>query len=107
MAPVTRFAAFKYKPDVTDAQKRTALEGLIKLYQENEHLVNYGPRGGRNNSPEGFDKGFDVVFTVQFKSETARDEFIPDAKHVEYKMSIIDLVEDVIVYDFVEGEYGY
>ncbi len=67
MPPVTRFAAFKYKPEVTNEQMRTALDGLIKLYDANQHLVNYGPRGGRNNSEEGFDRGFNVVFTVQFK----------------------------------------
>lgn len=86
MAPVTRFAAFKYKSGTTDEQKRKILDGLIQLYKNNEHMINYGPRGkytssisvhardccrtnlgGRNNNPEGHDKGFDVVFTVQFK----------------------------------------
>ena len=23
--------------------------------------------GGKNNNPEGFDKGYDIVFTTQFK----------------------------------------
>lgn len=67
MAPVTRFAAFKYKPTVTSEQKRAAYDGLVKLYAENADRINDGPEGGRNNSTEGFDKGFDVVFTVQFK----------------------------------------
>ncbi|KIP03532.1 hypothetical protein PHLGIDRAFT_235963 [Phlebiopsis gigantea 11061_1 CR5-6] len=107
MAPVTRFAAFKYKPGTTEEQKRKALDGLIALYEENAHLVNQGPTGGRNNNPEGLGKGFDIVFTVEFKSEANRDEFIPDPKHVAYKMSIMDIVEDVIVYDFVKGDYGY
>ncbi|THV04054.1 hypothetical protein K435DRAFT_962039 [Dendrothele bispora CBS 962.96] len=107
MAPVVRFAAFKYKPGTTDAQKRQALDGLIKLYEENARMVNHGPVGGMNNNPEGFDKGFDVVFTVEFKSKETRDEFIPDEKHVAYKMSIMEIVEDVIVYDFEKGVYGY
>lgn len=67
MPPVTRLAAFKYKPGTTNEQKKAALDGLIELYEVNKHLVNYGPKGGMNNSTEGFDKGFDVVFTVQFK----------------------------------------
>ena len=45
MAPVTRFAAFKYKPGTTDEQKRQVLDGLIKLYEENAHMVNHGPVG--------------------------------------------------------------
>ncbi|TFY57465.1 hypothetical protein EVG20_g8540 [Dentipellis fragilis] len=110
MAPVVRFAAFKYKPGTTDAQKRQSLEGLLKLYEENARLVNHGPVGGYLLVPRfwgGFDKGFDIVFTLEFKSKEARDEFIPDAKHVAYKMSIMDIVEDVLVYDFEKGDYGY
>lgn len=45
MAPVTRFAAFKYKAGTTDAQKRKSLDDLIKLYEENAHMVNIGPVG--------------------------------------------------------------
>ena len=45
MAPVTRFAAFKYKPGTTDEQKRKALDGLIALYEENAHMVTHGPTG--------------------------------------------------------------
>lgn len=89
MAPITRFVAFKYKPSTTDAQKRHALEGLIKLYNDKAHLVNHGPLGpclttrlcihklslisfsdspgGRNNNPGGYDKGYDVAFTIEFK----------------------------------------
>ena len=45
MAPVTRFAAFKYKAGTTDEQKRKVLDDLIKLYEENAHMVNHGPVG--------------------------------------------------------------
>lgn len=45
MAPVTRFAAFKYKAGTTEEQKRRALDGLIKLYEENAHMINHGPIG--------------------------------------------------------------
>lgn len=85
MPAVTRFAAFKYKPEVTDEQKRDVVDRLIVLYEVNSHLVNVGPvgkrswkihysleleyrvLGGRNNNLEGADKGFDVCFTVEFK----------------------------------------
>ncbi|EGO02873.1 hypothetical protein SERLA73DRAFT_150463 [Serpula lacrymans var. lacrymans S7.3] len=107
MAPVTRFAAFKYKPGTTNEQKRASLDGLIKLYEDNAHMVDVGPRGGANNSTEGFDKGFDVVFTVVFKSKAHRDEFVPDPAHLAYKESIMSIVEDVIVYDYEEGVFGY
>lgn len=45
MSPVTRFAAFKYKSGTTDAQKRDILDRLIKLYEDNAHMVNIGPQG--------------------------------------------------------------
>lgn len=45
MAPITCFAALKYKAGTTDAQKRKALDDLFKLYEENAHMVNVGPVG--------------------------------------------------------------
>lgn len=63
---VARFAAFKYKPGTTNAQQRRALDGLIDLDDENKDLVNDGPRGDRNNNPEGFGRDFNVLLTVQF-----------------------------------------
>ncbi|KAH7910668.1 hypothetical protein BJ138DRAFT_1135865 [Hygrophoropsis aurantiaca] len=107
MAPITRFAAFKYLPGTTDMQKRQSLDGLINLYNANADMVNVKPRGGRNNNTEGFDGGFDVVFTVEFKSKVTRDQFILNEEHVKYKNSIMGIVAEVIVYDFEEGDYGY
>ena len=32
-----------------------------------QHVITHQVLGGKNNNPEGFSKGFDVVFTVEFK----------------------------------------
>ncbi|KAF9461973.1 hypothetical protein BDZ94DRAFT_1262652 [Collybia nuda] len=107
MAPITRFAAFKYKPGTIDVQKRQVLDIIVKLYEENARMINYGPFGGKNNNPGGHDKGFDIGFTVEFKSKECRDEFNADEKHAQYIMAIRDILEDVFIYDFERGDYGY
>ncbi|KAI0032438.1 hypothetical protein K488DRAFT_85860 [Vararia minispora EC-137] len=107
MPPVTRFVAFKYKPATTDEQKRRVVGDLVELYKKHADFVNHGPVGGKNNNPDGFDKGFDVVFTLEFKSEKHRDDFIPQPDHIAFKSSIMPFLEDVLLYDFVKGEYGY
>ncbi|KAI0709910.1 hypothetical protein C8Q76DRAFT_740318 [Earliella scabrosa] len=107
MPPVTRFAAMKYVEGTTDAQKRQILDGLRTLY-DNEYVTPGGGfRGGKNNNPEGFDKGYDIVFTTQFKSQEARDQFTADPRNVGFKEQIVGLVADVVVYDFEDNDWGY
>ena len=42
--------------------------------------------GGRNNNPEGFDKGYDIVFTVRFRSREAIDKFTDDPREVDFRV---------------------
>lgn len=69
-------------------------------------VIRTNETGGRNNNPEGLSKGFDVLFTVEFKvchnfimktyrlmdtylqSQKHRDEFIPHPTHVAYKVKL-------------------
>lgn len=87
MPAVTRVAGWKYKEGTTDEQKRVNKDGLLRVYAELAHFVNHGPiglyhrsicmedvklslgydAGGKNISKMGFDKGFDLVFTTEFK----------------------------------------
>ncbi|KZV63055.1 hypothetical protein PENSPDRAFT_224294 [Peniophora sp. CONT] len=107
MPAVTRLAGWKYKEGVTDEQKRFAKDAMLKLYEDLAHLVNHGPVGGKNNSQMGVHKGLDLAFTVEFKSEEARDEFNPHPIHAESVQKVLTpLIEDLFVYDFVKGDYG-
>ncbi|KZV63054.1 hypothetical protein PENSPDRAFT_657640 [Peniophora sp. CONT] len=106
MPVVTRVAGWKYKDGTSDEQKRVNKEGLLRVYAELAHLVNHGPIGGKNISKMGFDKGFDLVFTVEFKSEETRDEFNVHTIHEEYVKGIQESFEDIFVYDFVKDDYG-
>ena len=45
MPAVTRVAGWKYNEGVTEEQKRTVKDGLLKTYTECVHLVNHGPAG--------------------------------------------------------------
>ncbi|KDQ49483.1 hypothetical protein JAAARDRAFT_42901 [Jaapia argillacea MUCL 33604] len=104
MSPITRFVAFKYKPTVTEEEKKAAIQGLLDLYALKSEYVS-DVQVGKNNNGEGYSKGFDVAFSVKFRSVEDRDKFNPDADHITYGMSVIPIVEDLMVYDFVNGEY--
>ncbi|KIM82354.1 hypothetical protein PILCRDRAFT_820757 [Piloderma croceum F 1598] len=106
MPPITRFAAFKYKQGTTGQQKRAWFDGLVSLYAANADRVNFAPKVGCNHNPQGYGKEFDVMFTVEFKSEQDRDGFMADPRHNEYRASIKDIVEDIIFYDFVAVDYA-
>ncbi|KZV63042.1 hypothetical protein PENSPDRAFT_758265 [Peniophora sp. CONT] len=106
MPAITRIAGWKHKEGTTDEQKRANKEGLLRIYTELAHLVNHGPIGGKNVSNLGFDQGFDLVFTAEFKSEATRDEFNPHPIHDAYVKGMQEIIEDVFVYDLVKGDYG-
>jgi len=107
MAPITRVAFFKWRPDATDEQKKGALERLLEMYKKMEHLTNYAPRGGAYRGREGMNKGFDVCFTTQFISSEARDEFNTSPDHDVVKESMTPLVMDAMAFDFEEGQWDF
>jgi predicted GTPase len=62
MTPITHIVIFKYAPSATDAEVHLAASRFLALQDECEFE---GKRylavtGGRNNSTEGLDKGFQV-----------------------------------------------
>ncbi|VDB91709.1 unnamed protein product [Peniophora sp. CBMAI 1063] len=106
MPAVTRVAGWKYKEGVTDEQKRTTKDGLIKIYADLAHLVNHGPIGGKNIASMGLEKGLDLIFIVEFKSVEARDEFNPHPIHDAYVKELQEVAAELFVYDFVKDDYG-
>lgn len=85
MPAVTRIVAFKYKSTVTEERKQQVIDDLNKMFQHNEHrmialptgqssrsilfllLTRIPHEGGKNISPEGHAKGFDLVLTFDLK----------------------------------------
>ncbi|OCK76763.1 hypothetical protein K432DRAFT_428489 [Lepidopterella palustris CBS 459.81] len=108
MAPIIRFVAFKYKPSVTETQKRKVADELVALYELHAALLDYGPRGGKPINSVKLSKGFDVAFTAQFKSREAIEEFDHADQHTDVGNHIKPLIEDAFVYDYEEAErFGF
>ncbi|KZV63056.1 hypothetical protein PENSPDRAFT_758279 [Peniophora sp. CONT] len=106
MPAVLRLAGWKYKEGTTDEQKLVAKDGLIRLYTDLAHLVNHDPIGGKNTSKLGLNKGLDIAFTVEFKSEEARDEFDTNPMHETLVKEFGQFVEDIFIFDLVKDDYG-
>ncbi|KAL4267549.1 Stress-response A/B barrel domain-containing protein [Pleurotus pulmonarius] len=96
---ISRFLGFKFKED-------TAIKGLFKLYENLARYVNEGPVGGKS-LVQGPNRRFDYMFTVEFKNAAARDAFSASPEHEGGKARLASIVEDVLAYDYVKGEYGF
>ncbi|KAL0947823.1 hypothetical protein HGRIS_013891 [Hohenbuehelia grisea] len=104
---INRVAGFKFKLSVTDEQKAEARDGLINLFRDLRHLLHRELRTGSNNDSQGFSKDFDIVFTAEFKDEKSRRDFNDSEEHQKFKDLVLSLAEDVIVYDFIDGQFIY
>ena len=55
---------------------------------------------GRNNSPEGLDHGYQHGFMVTFRSEAARDAYLPHPAHQEFVAFLKPFVKEALVFDY-------
>ena len=55
---------------------------------------------GKNNSPEGLNKGFTHCFIVTFENEKARTAYLPHPDHQAFVSILKPILEDVFVIDF-------
>ncbi|KAJ5025085.1 hypothetical protein PSV08DRAFT_27720 [Bipolaris maydis] len=105
--PVTRIATFRFRDEVTPAQKGDRTAAFLALYAEHPELLAEGPKGGRPlNTPLNLtnvkrESVWDTGFVVVFKDEAARQKFDLDPGHDRLKEETDPLLEQVFVYDFV------
>lgn len=94
--------AFKFKPTATQAEidhlvnEFRALPGKIKQI----HTFEWGT----NVSPEQHDKGFTHLFTLTFKSDKDRDEYLVHPDHKAFGKIVGPVVADVFVIDYWAGK---
>ena len=55
---------------------------------------------GKNNSPEGLNKGFTHCFIVTFTDTRAREKYLPHPDHQKFVSMLKPIMEDVFVIDF-------
>jgi hypothetical protein len=59
---------------------------------------------GKNNSPEGLDKGFTHCFLLTFDNEDDRAVYLPHPDHKAFGAEIGQFIEDVLVVDYFTGK---
>ncbi|KAK4180519.1 putative stress responsive A/B barrel domain protein [Triangularia setosa] len=108
---VTHTVLFQIKVDADSKDVKAACDRFIALKDSCLHPTRNTPyiksiKGGKDNSPEGLQNGITHGFIVEFSSVEDRDYYVStDPSHQAFVRSIGDLVEKVIVVDFVAGLY--
>ncbi|KAG8933636.1 hypothetical protein FRC03_009757 [Tulasnella sp. 419] len=102
---------FKYKPSTSSEDKLKVANDFLALKDACKLVGSSSPyissiRAGSNYSEEGFHKGFEHAFVVEFRNEEERQYYLSeDPAHASFKLSIGQLVEDIFVFDFKPGVF--
>ncbi|MEZ6034522.1 MAG: Dabb family protein [Planctomycetaceae bacterium] len=97
--PVLRHVViFKFKPETTAAQ-------LDEINREFQNLKLAIPEirdfeRGRNNSPEGLNKGFTHGYLITFASEADRDAYLPHPAHKQFVTLLGGKLDEAFVFDY-------
>ncbi|GAA6000726.1 Dabb family protein [Rhodotorula paludigena] len=109
MAPITHVLSFKFKESTSDAEKHLLASSMMALQDQcllpDSSAKYLTVTGGKNNSPETFDKGFDCTFVVQFDEKDRQYYLDTDPAHQKFKELVGPHVEDIFVFDFTPGVF--
>ncbi|MCA8995840.1 MAG: Dabb family protein [Planctomycetaceae bacterium] len=89
---------FTFTEDATEDQINKIVEGFRKLPEQIEGIADF--EWGTNNSPEGLTKGHTHCFLVTFKTEEARDAYLPHPAHQAFVTELKKILDDVTVIDY-------
>ncbi|KAJ5378384.1 hypothetical protein N7509_011503 [Penicillium cosmopolitanum] len=108
---VSHVVLLSFKSGISDAQKEEALTSLRMIKEKAVHPTSGKPLvksliGGKNNSPKGYNKGYDYAFTWDFETPEDRDYYtFKDPYHTSITPVILDAIENIIVVDFTPHEF--
>ncbi|KAH8703625.1 stress responsive A/B barrel domain-containing protein [Talaromyces proteolyticus] len=110
MPKILHLVHFKFFPEVEEDTIRDVCQHFIGLKDACIHPTTNQPyivstMGGKDNSPEGLQRGYSHCFVFEFSSFEDRDYYIKhDPAHMAFGTYITGKVEDmVMVMDFVPG----
>ena len=89
---------FKFKESATQGQIDAVVKGFGELPQKIDAIHDY--EWGTNNSPEDHAMGYTHCFLVTFKSEAARDAYLPHPAHQAFVKVLLPILEEVHVVDY-------
>ncbi|KAL4959271.1 Dabb family protein [Aspergillus stella-maris] len=107
---VTHIVLYRFKPGLSPETIAQACQRVIDLGQKCVHPATRQPyiksfRGGRNNSPEGCEKGYTHAFVAEFETPEDRDYYVSrDPAHMQLNSETGWMVEDFVVIDFSAGD---
>ncbi|KAG8847948.1 hypothetical protein FRB96_001350 [Tulasnella sp. 330] len=102
---------FKYKSTADEAARSAVAKAFDALQTQCVSISTGKPyieslKAGMNYSEEGFDKGFEHAFVLEFATEGDREYYLnTDPAHAEFKKFAHPAIEDVLVFDFVPGMF--
>ena len=90
--------AFKFKATASKEQIQEVVDGFRALPKKITTIQSFD--WGTNVSKEKHDKGFTHGFTLSFKSEKDRDDYIDHPEHRAFGKLVGPVLEDVFVIDY-------
>ena len=97
--PVRHVVWFKYKEGTSEADLQKIVDAFKQLPEKVDGIRAF--EWGKNNSPEGLDKGFLHCFLVTFDNAKARDAYLPHPAHKEFVSVLRPHLEEPAVIDYV------
>ena len=92
------FVCFKYKSDVSKEKISEVEAAFVELEKKINDIKGF--EKGKNNSPEGLNKGFKHCYLITFDSEKGRDNYLVHPEHKKFVELVGPVIEDVFVVDY-------
>jgi len=90
--------AFKFKASASKEQIQAVVDAFRALPKKITVIQSFD--WGTNVSPEKHDKGFTHGFTLSFKTEKDRDDYLDHPDHKAFGKIVGPVLEDVFVIDY-------
>lgn len=101
-AMVVHMVLFKVKRGVSRARLERVMKLIGGLKRKIPGITSY--RWGRDNSPEGIARGYDVGFCTTFRDARARDVYVDHPAHAKVVTEIVKIlqggVKGALAFDF-------
>ena len=89
---------FGFKAETTDGELQEIVRRFAELRDRIPGMTDF--EWGVNNSPEGKNQGLTHCFTLTFKSEAARDGYLPHPAHAAFVTFARQWIERATVVDY-------
>ncbi len=95
---IRHFVAFKFKDEVTPAERAEVNAALVALKDQIPLIVSV--EAGANNSPEQKNQGFTDGFLITFRNAADRDAYLVHPAHQAFLKIALPRIEDAFVFDY-------